>query len=389
MGRLSRPLNSDAVKAADDEFYAKHPELVKDGKRIPLSATDPSQADLRKEWVDLYKKHGGQEEDDKKKLPAKKPADPVVPCTKCTVTLSPKDNKLCGAGKTKEITATGTPGGGTYTFSSSDPAVTTVVGNNNKGTITAVARGTAVITVTYTPASCGPCKDTVNVKVCTCTPKSGGGRWYANAKKSVDKAIGVSAKIKTRYGKICCEDEGCSTETGYHVVYVNVSNSSGTVKWAQTGYGRERSAGSTAIKKYRYAEMNGDNYKVNYDTSNAPAEGSVHTYECNLNKDTGKWTFLYDGSAWENYSDNYWKDKTGTDVQWTGEIFNKEDDMPGTAGDKCTFTECKYHREGHAYEGAGLVAGDVGIPSPSHDSNEWGEEWVSGTAFNIWDKKPL
>jgi hypothetical protein len=80
MGRLSRPLNSDAVKAADDEFYAKHPELVKDGKRIPLSATDPSQADLRKEWVELYKKHGGKEEDDEKKPPAKKPDDPVEPC---------------------------------------------------------------------------------------------------------------------------------------------------------------------------------------------------------------------------------------------------------------------------------------------------------------------
>lgn len=80
MGRLSRPLNSDAVKAADDEFYAKHPELVKEGKRIPLSATDPSQAGLRQEWVELYKKHGGKEEDDTNKPPAKKPADPVQPC---------------------------------------------------------------------------------------------------------------------------------------------------------------------------------------------------------------------------------------------------------------------------------------------------------------------
>lgn len=81
MGRLSRPLNSDAVKAADDEFYAKHPELVKDGKRIPLSDNDPSQADLRKEWVELYKKHGGKEEKDAKP-PAKKPSYPCEPCEK-------------------------------------------------------------------------------------------------------------------------------------------------------------------------------------------------------------------------------------------------------------------------------------------------------------------
>ncbi|MFN8660230.1 MAG: hypothetical protein U0105_28090, partial [Candidatus Obscuribacterales bacterium] len=83
MSRLKRPLNAEAVKKADDEFYANHPELVKDGKRIPLSASDPAQAALREEWVNLYKKHGGEEEgkkEEEKKPPAKKPADPVQPC---------------------------------------------------------------------------------------------------------------------------------------------------------------------------------------------------------------------------------------------------------------------------------------------------------------------
>jgi hypothetical protein len=310
----------------------------------------------------------------------------VQPCTACTVTLAPKDIKLCGAAKTQVVTATGTPAGGTYAFSSGDNAVASVAGSGNKGTITAVKQGTAVIAVTYSATGCTPCRDAATVKVCTCTPKSGGGRYYSHAgPKNVSKLIGASAKIKTRYGKVCCEDEGCSTDTGYHVVYVNVSNNSGAVKWAQTGWGRERNAGSAAIKKYRYAEMNGDDYKVNYDTGNAPAEGSVHAYECNLNKDTGKWTFMYDGTGWENYTDNFWKGKTGTDVQWTGEIFNKEDDMPGTAGNKCSFTNCQYHTEGNAYQDAALVAGDV----HSDDSGEWGADHVSGTAFDIWDKKPL
>ena len=235
------------------------------------------------------------------------------------------------------------------------------------------------------PSGCSPCTDTANVKVCTCTPKSGGGRYYAYARKSVSKLIGGSVKIKTRYGKICCEDEGCNTKTGYHVVYVNVSNDSGAVKWAQAGYGRERNAGSTAIKKYRYAEMNGDVYKVNYDTSHAPAEGTVHSYACDLNKSTGKWTFSYDGTAWENYTDNFWKGKTGTIVQWVGEIFNKEDDMPGTSADKCKMTECKYRKEGDPYKDAGLTATDM----VTNDASEWGSEHVSGTSFNIWDKKPL
>lgn len=78
MPRPSRPLNPDAVRAADDEFYANHPEFVKDGQRIPLSATDPSQAALRAEWVALYEKHNGAVEPD---APTpKEPDDPVQPC---------------------------------------------------------------------------------------------------------------------------------------------------------------------------------------------------------------------------------------------------------------------------------------------------------------------
>jgi hypothetical protein len=216
--------------------------------------------------------------------------------------------------------------------------------------------------------------------LCKCTP----GRKYAHAgPKSVANLIGVRAKIKTRYGKLCCEPD--STETAYHVVYANISNSSGSLTWAQSGFGRERNAGSTAIKTYRYAEMNGSTYKVNYDTGNAPAEGSLHTYQCDLDKANGKWTFSFDGTAWQTFADNGWKNTMGTDAQWTGEIYNKEDDMPGTASDKCSFTECQYCTDGNAYQDAGLVAGDVS----SDDAGEWGAEWVSATAINIWDKKPL
>lgn len=78
MTRPSRPLNPDAVSAADDEFYANHPEFVQNGRRIPLSATDPAQAELRSEWVALYEKHNGQVEPDPP--PEKKPDDPVQPC---------------------------------------------------------------------------------------------------------------------------------------------------------------------------------------------------------------------------------------------------------------------------------------------------------------------
>ncbi len=314
----------------------------------------------------------------------KSPCNSTSPVLTCTVTISPKPISICGAGKTASLTATGTPSGGSFSWKSSDEGVATVSASGSPATVTGVKTGTVTITVTYTAGGFG-CTDTVQVKVCTCTAV----RKYANAKKSVAKLIGVRGKIKTRYGKLCCEGEPCATLSAYHVVYVNVTKSISPIIWAQTGYGRERNAGSTNIKQYRYAEMNGNHYKVNYDTANAPAEGSIHTYQCELDKSNGGWSFSFDGTAWQPFADDAWKDTFGDHVQWTGEIFNKEDDMPGTAGNKCSFTECQTRIDGKAFADAGIAAGDVGIPSPSHDSSEWGEEWVSATAINIWDKNPL
>jgi len=67
--RATRPLNKEATKAADDDLYSKHesdprPNALydEDGNRKPLSANDPDQADLRKEWMDSYKANGGKTE---------------------------------------------------------------------------------------------------------------------------------------------------------------------------------------------------------------------------------------------------------------------------------------------------------------------------------------
>jgi hypothetical protein len=80
--RATIPLNEGAVKKADDEFYALHPELVVDGRRIALDPNDSTQAGPRTEWMLLYKKYGGGVEGD---APAKKkkPATPIEPCPLC------------------------------------------------------------------------------------------------------------------------------------------------------------------------------------------------------------------------------------------------------------------------------------------------------------------
>src|SRR4051812_4441552 len=61
MDRLKRPLDADAVAAADDQLYALHegdprPNALFDaqGNRKPVDPADPSQAGLRQQWRDLY-----------------------------------------------------------------------------------------------------------------------------------------------------------------------------------------------------------------------------------------------------------------------------------------------------------------------------------------------
>ena len=81
MSRAKRPLNKSAVKKADAEFHAKHPEL----KGKSLSGSDPKQAGLRKEWMALYKKNNGKIE----KPSTKPPKPPKGTKTKCPPTNGP------------------------------------------------------------------------------------------------------------------------------------------------------------------------------------------------------------------------------------------------------------------------------------------------------------
>jgi hypothetical protein len=308
------------------------------------------------------------------------PNTPVQPCVACTVTLTPGNVVICGAGSTAVVTAAGNPAGGSYTFSSSDSSRAGVSGTGDRGTITAAAQGTAVVTVTYNVSGCTPCTATANVKVCTCTQ----GRKYAFVRLLRANLVGARCRIKTRYGKLCCEIEGCSTVSAFHAVYANISNHESGMKWAQVGFSRRRNAGSTAIIQYRKAEIQGDNYFIDMDTANAPAEGSTHEWQCQLNKSTGQWSYSDNGTVWRTYTDTFWQSHLGGDLNYTGEILNAEDDMPGTSGDKCQFTDCQYKLDGAGYVDAGIRASDLN----NTDTAGLGIERVSGTAFNIWDKQP-
>ena len=325
--------------------------------------------------------------DDKKTTPPAEggggnPANSTIqPCLSCSVSITPKPLKLCGATPTGGVTAAGSPGGGGFAWSSDNPEVASA-GGGATATVTGNKSGTANITVTYSPAGCGPCTDTVPVTVCICTPVSGGGRLYAYARKSVANLTGAAARIKTRWGKVCCEDLPCN-KAGKKNAYVNISRGG---SWAQTGYRRYREDGSTTAKNMRYTEMNGSDYKRKDWPGDAPAEGSSHDYRIELDPSTGTWTFYYDGATppASAFQDDGWKDSSGSVVNWPGEILNREDDMPGTSGDKCNFTNCQYRVGGGSFVDAGIAAANL----INDDNSEFGIELVSGKAFNMWDKKP-
>lgn len=97
--RATQPLNPAAVKAANDEFYAKHPEMVVDGQRRALDPNNPSQAGMRREWMDAYERNGGEVEpisgkqvhqakEDAEKKSASKPVGGAV--VSCPGNSSPK-----------------------------------------------------------------------------------------------------------------------------------------------------------------------------------------------------------------------------------------------------------------------------------------------------------
>jgi hypothetical protein len=319
--------------------------------------------------------------------PSADAGSPVAPCLACRVSAAPKPLVICvisGHGapydkSTATLTANGSPPGGTFSWRSKNGSIATVAGAGATGTVTGVAKGRVEIEVTYTVAGCGPCKDTVPVRVCVCSRVNK----YAYYNVSVADLNGAKGKIKTRFGKLCCEAEGCSVAHALHCTYVNISNTSGDLKWAQSGYGRERNYGSAAIATDRYAEVQGDTYHIRKEP--APAEGSVHEYKIELDPATGKWSFYFDGARWHNVADPFWRGKRGDSVQWTGEIHNTDDDMSGTAGDKCAFTELQYRVRGPlVYRDAGVT---IGAPT-SESAAEWGAEHVSATALNIWDKNP-
>jgi hypothetical protein len=204
------------------------------------------------------------------------------------------------------------------------------------------------------------------------------------------------ARIRTRFGTLCCEPLP-NQPWALQCAWVGVTNPTGptaaTFVWAQTGYQKWRHNG--VIRSARFWEVNGSTY--NKTLTAAPAQNSTHTYACELiaPAPTGNavWQFRFNGVNWGQYTDPNWTGfgHFGNRADYTGEIHNFEDDMPGSsappAANTCLFTNCQYRKFNATtlipgpWQPAGLVAADVRSRNPA----KWGARFISATSFEIWD----
>lgn len=170
--RAKRPLDPNATSAADEQIYAAHADDPRpnalydaDGNRTPLSATDPSQAALRREWMDYYIAAGGQIEGEPEPGTPDKPVEPC--CADCTVEITNETGgKACAflrLNDTCKFKAVGSREGGTYSWAAEGKV--SVVGSNAaqvvevKGDSVSAALEDSKLTVTYTVDGCVATKE--------------------------------------------------------------------------------------------------------------------------------------------------------------------------------------------------------------------------------------
>lgn len=171
--------------------------------------------------------------------------------------------------------------------------------------------------------------------------------------------------------------------------------------WAQTGYIKKRFSHdfqgiSAGIHWGVYFEVSAGDLKHkpgNYHLAIgfAPSAGG-HLYEVLLDKATGTWTAYYDFEPWtdqnghsSSFQHDNWKNVTGKRVSYTAEINVQQTDMVGTVGNKCHFSDCQYKPDGKKWANAKLTTTNLSTTNP----DEWENQFISSTAFDVWDVNPL
>jgi hypothetical protein len=206
--------------------------------------------------------------------------------------------------------------------------------------------------------------------------------------------VGAKANITTRYPEELC---GQTTDATYShsvvwvaVVYDTSAGYHGSI-WAASGYGKWRFEGFNEVFKARFLEMQGVGdatyYKrVDINNPNIPPDDEVHEFKTELNPETYRWLAFYDNQIYDSATyDPIWQSVLGSYSRFSGEIFNFEDDMAGTADHKCRIAQCSTKSLGGSY---GFVDFSLYSEFWYSDTTEWMVRIVNSHTIDIWDVKP-
>jgi len=238
--------------------------------------------------------------------------------------------------------------------------------------------------------------DTVGIQIMPrsplyCTPDTS----YAALEIPLNDAAGIEATINTKYGRLC----GDAAQADAHsssVIYCMVGkNIAGSLYWSQFGFGVERYSDSVWVDTFFFTETMGNYLDVFYSSDqglNYPLPDINYKYTIRWYP-PGVFQSIYEGDSMITItSDTHqiWQ-TPGTYVMWAGEIYNLEDDMPGTLSSKCTFANPQYIID------TGYLTPAVWTPGKdtliTDDPNEWGASMDTINSvihkLYIWDKHPI
>ena len=185
--------------------------------------------------------------------------------------------------------------------------------------------------------------------------------------------------------KLCGEPNAKNTAAS--AMHITVGKASSN-KWAQMGYRRARLIdGSAAIQVETYAETHGGcGNSTCYNIEVRPFVIVAYTeYELFMTDlACGCFNYRRAGFAFHSWIDPLWANDLPTQVIYSTEIFNPEDQMVGTESSTCNFKDCRYQHDFQFWPLVNFTPSDV----TTDDVNEWGIGIIDSNTLKIWDKKP-
>jgi len=159
--------------------------------------------------------------------------------------------------------------------------------------------------------------------------------------------------------------------------------------WAQFGFTTTRPEGSSDIGHYFYWEIGVGHgqFETKRVPMKTPLDNSNHSYQIDLDKSTGTWTFSLDlgtGDAWtRSVVSNVWKNKVGIGFGFAGEFLFNETNLPGSIAAPCKCSSFQFKIDGGSWTNANIPNNTTNINSPNF--NKWQIQYVSATEIDMWD----